>query len=98
MCCAVALLGILGPRALIIFWWLMDPARWALTFAGNEIASALGFLFFPWATLMYVLAWQVGGPEPIGWVFVVLGFLADFGTYTGGGYGNRDRMQSYYKS
>ena len=97
MCCAIALLGIIGPRALIIFWWLMDPARWALTFNGAEIASAFGFLFFPWTTLIYVLFWSVGGMEPIGWLFVALGFVADIGTYTGGGYGNRDRVRTYYQ-
>ena len=46
---------------------------------------------------MYVIVWTAGGPEPIGWALVVLGFLADFATYTGGGYGNRERVQTYYQ-
>ncbi len=54
MCCGIAILGILGPRALIFFWWLMDPARWSVTFGGEALLPALGFLFLPWTTIMYV--------------------------------------------
>jgi hypothetical protein len=41
----------------------------------------LGFLFFPWTTLVYVL-WHDGtGMSGIGWFFVALGFLADVSSY-----------------
>jgi hypothetical protein len=97
MCCAIAVLGVLGPRALIVFWWLVDPARWAVTFNDQVLLPALGFVFWPWTTIMYVLFWSVGGLEPLGWLFVVLGLVADIGTYGGGAFGNRDRVQSYYR-
>jgi hypothetical protein len=97
MCCAIAVLGILGPRALILFWWLTDPVRWGLVFNNQILLPALGFLFLPWATLMYVLFWTATGLPFAGWVFVALGVLLDIGTYGGGAFGNRDRVQSYYK-
>jgi hypothetical protein len=96
MCCAIAVLGILGPRALILFWWLTDPIRWAATFNNDVLLPALGFLFLPWATLMYVLLWSTGGLTGLEWVLVGLGFLADLGTAGGGAFGNRDKVQSYY--
>ena len=45
MCCGLAVLGILGPRALIVFWWLVDPARWAVTFNNGVLLPALGLVF-----------------------------------------------------
>ena len=93
MCCAIAILGILGPRALILFWWLSDPVRWAVTFNNDVLLPALGFLFLPWTTLMYVALWSAGGLTGLGWVFVGLGFLVDLGTYGGGAYGNKDKVQ-----
>jgi hypothetical protein len=97
MCCAVAILGILGPRFAIVFWWLTDPARWALVFNNQGLVPALGFVFLPWTTIMYVLAWGVGGLSPLGWIFVGLAVLLDLGTYGGGAFGNRGRARSYYQ-
>ena len=97
MCCGIALLGIIGPRAAILFWWLTDPARWTLTFSSNMLVPALGFLFLPWTTLLYVLVWSTGGLSVLGLALVGLGFLGDLGTYGGGAFGNKDRAQSYYK-
>jgi hypothetical protein len=96
MCCGIALLGILGPRALIVFWYIVDPARWSLIFNHQIFLPALGFILLPWTTIMYVLFWTAGGIEPIGWLFIVLAVLADLATYGGGGFGNRDRMRGYY--
>ena len=92
MCCGIAILGILGPRALIFFWWLMDPARWSVTFGGEVLLPALGFLFLPWTTIMYVVVWSVGGLTPLGWIAVLLGLLVDLGTYGGGAVGNKDQI------
>lgn len=96
MCCAIALLGVLGPRALIIFWWLVDPARWNVTFSGSALLPALGFVFLPWTTIMYVLFWTAGGLGVLGWLFLAAAFVVDIGTYGGGYFGNRDRVSSYY--
>ena len=97
MCCAITVLALLGPRALIIFWWLVDPARWNVTF-GSALIPILGFLFLPWTTIMYVLFWSVGGLDFVGWLFVALALVLDIGTYTGGAYGNRDQVSNYRQS
>ena len=94
VCCAIAVMGLLGPRALILFWWLIDPARWNLVFQGF-LLPALGFVFLPWTTIAYVLFWTVGGLDPIGWVVVALAFFLDIATYGGGAFGNRDRIPNY---
>jgi hypothetical protein len=96
VCCAIAVLGVLGPRALILFWWLTDPTHWNVVFDG-PLAPILGFLFLPWTTIMYVLVWSTGGLSLLGWLLVGLGLVVDLGTYGGGGFGNRDRMQSSYR-
>jgi len=44
---------------------------------------------------MYVFFWSVGGLSGFGLIFVLLGFLADLGTYGGGAYGNKDQVQGY---
>ena len=93
MCCAIAVLGILGPRFFIIYWWLTDPARWNIVF-GGPLAPILGFLFLPWTTIMYVIVWAAGGLSLAGWLLVGLGLVVDLGTYGGGAYGNKDRVTS----
>jgi hypothetical protein len=97
VCCAIAILGLIGPRALIIFWWLVDPARWSVTFGGSPVLPVLGLLFLPWTTVMYVLFWTVGGLSFFGWLVVALAFVLDIGTWGGGFFGNRERVTSYYK-
>jgi hypothetical protein len=97
MCCAIALLGIIGPRVLIVIWWLTDPARWALTFNNQVLLPAVGFVFLPWTTFLYVLSWTTAGLSTLGWLLVGLGVLLDLGTYGGGVFGNREKVQSYYR-
>jgi hypothetical protein len=96
VCCAIAILGLIGPRALVLYWWLVDPARWTLVFGNSAVVPALGFLFLPWTTLMYVALWAASGLSLLGWLVVGVAFLADIGTYGGGGFGNRGRVSSYY--
>jgi hypothetical protein len=54
----------------------------------------LGFLFFPWTTLMYV-AVAPAGVSGFDWLWIVIAVLVDIASYTGGAYGNRDRIRSY---
>ena len=54
MCCFFTTLLLLGPRAGILIWWLVNPVRWQATFP-SFIWPLLGFIFVPWTTLMYVL-------------------------------------------
>jgi hypothetical protein len=94
MCCALTILGLLGPRALGIFWWLVEPARWNATF-GSALIPILGLIFLPWTTIAYVLFWTLGGLDFVGWLFVGLAFVLDIATYGGGAYGNKDQVSNY---
>jgi len=90
MCCFLTILALLGPRALILVWWLVEPLRFNLTFH-SILLPILGFLFLPWTMLMYILVLP-GGLIGFDWFWLALAFVADIGTYSGGGYGNRDRI------
>lgn len=90
MCCLLTVLLFLGPRAGILVWWLLDTARWNLAF-NSFVWALLGFIFVPWTTIMYVLVFP-GGLHGFDWIWLGIGLLLDIGSYTGGGYGNRDRM------
>ena len=93
MCCLFTTLLLLGPRAAILVWYLINPARWNLTF-DTWIWPLLGSLFLPWTTLMYVLVAPFG-VTGFDWLWLGLAVLADIGMYAGGGYGNRDRVPGY---
>ena len=95
MACAIVLLGVIGPRAALIFWWVADPARWMATFSGAFV-PVVGFLFLPWTTIMYILFWSNGLP-PIGWLAVLLGIVLDLGTYGGGALGTRKAEETHYR-
>jgi hypothetical protein len=88
MCCFFATLVFLGPRAAILIWWLVEPARWSLAFS-SFLWSLLGFIFLPWTTLMYVLVFPAG-VVGFDWVWLGLGLLADISSYAGGAWRRRD--------
>jgi len=92
MCCIVTVLLVLGPRAALLVWWLLDSARFSETF-DNLIVPVLGFLLLPWTTLMYVVA-APGGVVGLEWALLVVAFLFDLGAH-GGTYRNRDRYRGY---
>ena len=93
MCCFFTTLVLLGPRAAIVIWWLVQPVRWQAAF-DTWIWPLLGFIFVPWTTLMYVLV-APGGVIGFDWVWIALAVVADIGMWAGGGYGNRDRIPGY---
>jgi len=93
MCCAIAVLFALGPRAAILVWWLFDQLRWAAAF-DTFIWPFLGFLLAPWTTLMYVAVFPAG-INGFDYLFLGLGVVFDVFSWFGGGYTNRDRMRSY---
>jgi hypothetical protein len=43
---------------------------------------------------MYVIV-APGGVVGFDWVWIILMFIADIASYSGGAYGNRDRMPGY---
>ena len=91
MCCVIAFLLLLGPRAGIIVWWLLDPARWGAAFE-TIVWPVIGFVFVPWTTLMYVLVLP-NGIDGLDWLWLGLAFLVDLMSWSGGAYGNRGRMR-----
>jgi hypothetical protein len=96
MCCLFTSLALLGPRAAILVWWLLDPARIDHAF-DTWIWPVLGFVFAPFTTLMYI-AVRPGGVDAFDYFWLALALIIDITVYTGGGYGNRNRMPGYSTS
>jgi hypothetical protein len=88
MGCLLALLAVLSPRLALLLLWLftnlVDRA-----FQG-VLLPALGLIFVPATTLLYVLAYQpVVGVSGWGWFLVLVGLLIDLGSVIGGLLGRR---------
>jgi hypothetical protein len=50
----------------------------------------LGFLFLPWTTIAFAIAQnELGGPNGVGLLVIVIGFLLDIGVLGGGARGRR---------
>ncbi len=76
---------LLGPRAIIVIWWIFEPSRWSDAFS-SFIWPLLGLFFLPWTTLMYVILWSIGtGVHGLDWLFLALAILADISVYAGSG-------------
>lgn len=91
MCCLFSVLALLGPRAALIFYWLLYPAAWGLAFGNNWFVPLLGFLIAPWTTMAYVFVFP-GGLDTLDWLLVGLAFVVDIMSIGGGAFGNRDRI------
>jgi hypothetical protein len=91
MCCLFTALVLGGPRAAIVVWWLLAPVRWGATF-DTFILPFLGFLFFPFTTLMYVLVFP-NGIDTFDYIWLGLALLVDILAWGGGGYGNRRQIR-----
>jgi hypothetical protein len=91
MCCFISSLFLLGPRAAILIWWLIDPTRWQLVFDDKWFWGIIGIIFVPWTTLMWVIV-APGGLVGFDWILLALAVFADVAMWMGGGYGNRDRI------
>jgi hypothetical protein len=87
MCCVFTILLLIGPRAAILFWWLLNPLRFDLAF-NNWIVPLLTSIFLPWTMIMYMIVFPMG-IVGFDWLWLGLGFLADIGWYLGGGFRKR---------
>jgi hypothetical protein len=90
MCCLFTTLVMLGPRAAIVVWWLLQPARWGLAF-DTFIVPLIGFLILPWTTLVYVAVF----PNGFDWIDIFwlgLAVAIDLMSWAGGTFGNRSRI------
>ena len=92
MCCLFTLLSLLGARAIDAVWWIARPARWDLAFS-IWLWPALGIVFAPWTTPMWVLV-SPGGVNGLDWLWVGIAIVVDVGFWSGGAWGNRGRGQS----
>ena len=90
MCCLFTTLVLLGPRIGGALWWIFQPLRWEVAFS-SFIWPVLGLIFLPWTTIMYV-AVSPAGITGFDWVWIILAVIVDIGSYSGGAYGNRDRI------
>jgi hypothetical protein len=91
VCCLLASLFMLGPRAAILVWWLLQPVRWSAAFDNSFLWPFVGFLVAPWTTLMYV-AVAPAGITGFDYIWLGAGVAMDLFTWFGGGYSNRSRM------
>ena len=92
MCCILTTLFLLGPRFAVLVWWLLNPYRFGAAFS-SFLWPIMGVIFAPWTTLMYLIVWSpVTGIYGLDWLWIGLGVVADIASYTGGAYGNRDRL------
>jgi len=91
MCCVLTVMMLLGPRAAILFWWLLNPVRFNLAFS-SWILALLGAVFLPWTMIMYLIIFP-GGIIGLDWLWLGLGVLADVMWYAGGGF--RRRVPGY---
>ncbi len=75
MGCLLFLFSLIGPRVALGFVWifttLVDRAY------DDVIVPVLGFVFLPWTTLVYALAYDGSGVSSLGWFFVALAALGD---------------------
>ncbi len=88
MCCFFTTLVLIGPRAAILVWWLIQPARWEAAFSSFWWAF-FGFIFAPWTTLMWA-ATAVGGITGFDYVLVGFGILVDVMSWTSGAWSGRE--------
>ena len=93
MCCFFTTLVLLGPRAAVLIWWLINPLRFGAAF-DTFIWPLLGFIFLPWTTLMYLIIFP-GGIVGFDWVWLGLAVVADVSMHAGGGWRHRDRVPGY---
>lgn len=89
--CFLVLLGAAFPRVALFFTWIFSN-RISDAIDSNP-AAFLGFLFLPFTTFFYVVAWSpIGHVSGFGWIIVILGLFLDLGSYSSGGvYANRRR-------
>jgi hypothetical protein len=80
MGCFIIIFALIGPRVALAFTWifttLVDRAY------DNFIIPVLGFVFLPWTTLVYALAYDGHDVSALGWFCVAIALFADVSSYT----------------
>lgn len=91
MCCFFTALVFFGPRLGILVWWLIAPVYVSAGVDDKWILAILAWIFLPWTALMYLIVYP-GGLVGFDWIWLGLGLLFDILSYSGGAYGNKDRL------
>ena len=79
MGCLILLFSLIGPRFALAFVWIFTGF---VDRAYDEMwVPVLGFVFLPWTTLVYALAYDGDGVSTVGWLFVALALFGDIGSY-----------------
>ncbi len=80
MGCLVVLVAVLSPRLAILLVWLLTN-QMAVAF-GSFWVALVGFVFLPWTTLAWAVAYEpLRGVTGAGWVVVGLAVLVDLGSH-----------------
>lgn len=90
--CLVLLASSISPRLGVFLLWLFTD-RMSDSFDSGWL-GLLGFLFLPWTTLAWAVAYQAIpdiGVSGFGWFLVIFAFLADLSTYAGSTQARADR-------
>ncbi len=83
MGCLFVLMAGVFPRLALVMVWIARPAMVDAAFT-TWIWPLLGLIVLPFATLMYVILWQVGGLTGWDWFWVVLAALLDLSHWGAG--------------
>jgi|SRR5215217_1768869 hypothetical protein len=100
MCCLLTVLMFLGPRTALGLWWLVDM-NWFSRAYESFIFPFVGFIFLPFTTLMWSLILKfdpVAGVTGWNWLWIILAVITDIASYSGGAYGNRNRIPGMSQS
>jgi len=96
MGCLLAMFAGVFPRLALLIVWIARPTMVDAAF-DTWIVPLLGIIFLPFATLIYVILWQVGGLEGWDWFWVVLAALLDV-SHWGASYSQRGQLPRYPSS
>jgi len=78
MGCLFAMFSAVFPRMGLLIVWLARPKLVDAAF-DTWIWPLLGIIFFPFATLMYVILWRSGGLDGWDWFWIALAVVMDIG-------------------
>jgi hypothetical protein len=93
MCCLFTLAAMISPRLGVVVLWAFTD-RMTIAF-DHWYWGLIGFLFLPWTTIAWALAYApVRGVTGFGWVVVGFAFFVDLATHFGSSQARRNREQA----
>jgi hypothetical protein len=86
----VLVFGVLPRAGTLLLWWAR-PDRVAAAFGGRRVWPALGLVFLPLTTLLYVLRRPPAGLTGRDWLWLLPAVALDLGQAGGSAAANRSR-------